>query len=62
MTRLVLATVLAAFAAAGLLAPTGAGAEARQSDVVRLDGVRVELRSLVQLLDAARVPVIGVGR
>ena len=62
MRRLLLSTVVATLVAAGLLAPAGAGAEARQADVVRLDGVRVELRSLVQLLDAARVPVIGVGR
>jgi len=60
--RLVVATAAATLVATGLLAPAGAGAEARQSDVVRLDGVRVELRSLVQLLDPARVPVIGVGR
>jgi L,D-peptidoglycan transpeptidase YkuD (ErfK/YbiS/YcfS/YnhG family) len=39
------ATAVAAPAAAGLLTPTGAGAEARQADVVRLDGVRVELRA-----------------
>jgi hypothetical protein len=62
MRRLLMAAVAAMLAATGLLAPTGAGAEAGQADVVRLDGVRVELRSLVQLLDAARVPVIGVGR
>ena len=37
--------LLVAMLAAGLLAPTGAGAEARQADIVRLDGVRVELRA-----------------
>lgn len=57
-----MATAAATLVAPRLLRPAGAGAETRQSDVVRLDGVRVELRSLVQLLDAARVPVIGVGR
>ncbi len=62
MRRLLLSTVVATLVATDLLAPTGAGAEARQSDVIRLDGVRVELPSLVQLLDPARVPVIGVGR
>ena len=51
MRRLLVATAAATLVATGLLAPTGAGAEARQSDVVRLDGVRVELRSLVRLLD-----------
>src|SRR6478735_4203924 len=45
MRRLLVATAAATLAAAGLLAPTGAGAEARQADVVRLDGVRVELRA-----------------
>ena len=43
--------------AGGHLAPTSAGAEARQADVVRLDGVRVELRA-----GTARVPVIAVAR
>jgi len=53
----------AALLATGLLTPTTAtAAVGTAADVVRLDGVRVELRSLVQLLDAARVPVIGVGR
>ena len=46
MRRLLVATAAtAALVAAGLLAPTGAGAEALQADVVRLDGVRVELRA-----------------
>jgi L,D-peptidoglycan transpeptidase YkuD (ErfK/YbiS/YcfS/YnhG family) len=45
MRRLLVATVVATLVAIGLLAPAGAGAEARQSDVVRLDGVRVELRA-----------------
>ena len=62
MRRLLVATAAVTLVATGLLAPTSAGAEGRQADVVRLDGVRVELRSLVQLLDPARVPVIGVGR
>jgi hypothetical protein len=42
--------LLVATLAAGLLAPTSAGAEARQADV------------LVRLLDPSRVPVIGVAR
>jgi len=62
MRRLLVATAAATLVAPRLLRPAGAGAEARQSVIVRLDGVRVELPSLVQLLDAARVPVIGVGR
>jgi L,D-peptidoglycan transpeptidase YkuD (ErfK/YbiS/YcfS/YnhG family) len=45
MRRLLLSTAAATLVATGLLAPTGAGAEARQADVVRLDGVRVELRA-----------------
>ncbi|WP_457184661.1 L,D-transpeptidase family protein [Nocardioides sp. P5_E3] len=45
MRRLLLSTVVATLVATDLLAPTGAGAEARQADVVRLDGVRVELRA-----------------
>jgi L,D-peptidoglycan transpeptidase YkuD (ErfK/YbiS/YcfS/YnhG family) len=40
-----IATVVAVLVTSALLAPTGAGAEARQADVVRLDGVRVELRA-----------------
>jgi hypothetical protein len=44
-----MAIVVAALAA-GLLAPTSAGSEARQAD------------ALVRLLDPARVPVIGIGR
>ncbi|MBD3926475.1 L,D-transpeptidase family protein [Nocardioides cavernae] len=45
MRRLLVAMVVATLGAAGLLTPTGAGAEARRADVVRLDGVRVELRA-----------------
>jgi L,D-peptidoglycan transpeptidase YkuD (ErfK/YbiS/YcfS/YnhG family) len=40
-----IATVVAVLVTSALLAPTGAGAEAPQADVVRLDGVRVELRA-----------------